>query len=192
MHLLFLVHYTIIGYLECLYCFEMCSYIKCVCFVKFYVYWKRLHTVHTVLSLSLQWYLVAFLYVSFLQHTVTVHVVFVFKVISDLIFLNLDEMCVCQCLSLRNDSGNCWSHHHQTWHGDHLRHENASCVIYIQYNQGHTDCICIKCSNISESNAHQICSRSIIFSQSDDLLFTQGHNWQMFNLYCNSHISDSI
>ena len=85
--------------------------------------------------------------------------------------------CLCVCLSLTSDSSETIkTHHHQTWHGNCLRHENASHVNYIELDfiQGHRSESLI----ISETvRAMPIkfavkivrLKVKIIFSQSDDL-----------------------
>ena len=44
-------------------------------------------------------------------------------------------MCVCVCVYVsvprKRFLGNYQSHLHQTWHGDCLRHDNTSCINYI-------------------------------------------------------------
>ena len=51
-----------------------------------------------------------------------------------------ERVCVCVCLSRKwFQLRNCWSHHHQTWHGNCLRHANASRVNYSNLDLGHTN-----------------------------------------------------
>ena len=42
---------------------------------------------------------------------------------------------VCLCAPRKRFLRNCSSHHRQTWHGDCLRHDNASCFNYIDFNR---------------------------------------------------------
>ena len=44
-----------------------------------------------------------------------------------------ESLCVCVCVHRKRFLGNCWSHHHQTWHGSSLRHGDASRVNYIDF-----------------------------------------------------------
>ena len=41
--------------------------------------------------------------------------------------------CVCVCVPRKRVIGNYFSHHHQTWHSNCLRHANASHVNYIDH-----------------------------------------------------------
>ena len=99
------------------------------------------------------------------------------------------RMCPSVCLSLASDStlGNNWSYHHQPWHGNCLRHANASRVNYSYWPWSSlkvTQSLIMKIifSNCP-SNPHQVCWEDSLNKGLYNLCsvgwpcsFTQGHN----------------